>query len=148
MKRTALILGTAVTILLTTGCSAYRDRLAEAAMEGGDAKYDAKGNLYQLYEYYPDQQVYRSVYGGTWHYYNDNTDTWYRAPRLPEHVDMTDASHELIELPTSHPWHQHAIIAKQYPSIHELRAQATAVQNDHYGDFIDAEAYATAPIND
>jgi hypothetical protein len=114
--------------LFSLGCAAQKNMLAEAASRGSLARWDDEtGRLYRLYEYYPCQEVYRSVYNHQW-YWRERADRWRFGPELPDDIQVNAGAYDLVDLPTSRPFEFHEQVAAAYPPAPELRQQLAAMR--------------------
>lgn len=113
-------------LLATAGCQSDASLLAEEAMQGGDARYHAEtGELYRLYRYYPEEEVYRSVYHYTWYWQNEDGG-WRTSDKLPEDMTVSADFFELVELPGPRPYVFHYDVKTANPSYETLVAQTDA----------------------
>lgn len=154
MTRTALTATVLGTIALS-GCTTNHDRdmMAEVAIRGGNATFDAQAGEYNhLFRYYPDETVYQSVYNGTWYWPTDSG--WRHGATLPESTTVAGHYH-LIELPTRKPYTEHFQVSQQFPNRETLAARALAYDlalgrrsADEVNGTGTGTAFATAPTND
>ena len=136
----ASLVGFGIIGMCGLGC-ADQNMMAEAASQGGMAHYHSgTGELYRLYEYYPNQEVYRSVYN--YHYFWREGGTWRTAPQLPEGVTVNEHDAKLIELPTGKPHEMHGDVLAIYPSLDQLRTLAAKTGAEPRGN-----TFATAPTD-
>ena len=120
--RTLVAAGFATLALAGAGCM-DANMMAEVATRGGDVRYDpATGNAYRLYQYFPESEVYHSVYDYTW-YWQDDGGRWKRGPRLPESVVINDLDYEFVELPTSRPYGRHEDVVAMHPGSELLKLE-------------------------
>ncbi len=145
MLRSKLILAASLAGLTTLamggfGC-ASKDKMAEAACRGGQVHYaQGSGELYRLYEYYPNSEVYYGVYN--YKYFWRHGTGWSSGYRLPEGTNLDRRDRTLVDLPTGRPFTRHEEVAAMYPSLEQLRLAATRTET---GTATATEAYATVP---
>ncbi len=108
------------------GC-ASKDKMAEAACRGGQIHYaQGSGELYRLYEYYPNCEVYYGVYN--YNYYWREGARWVSDYRLPENFTLDQRNRKLVELPTGKPYTRHENILAMYPTLDQLRLAAAKTE--------------------
>ena len=130
-----LSLGLAAAAFTVCGCTTtqHRNAMAEsAAMDGSTRFCPETSQPYRLYRYFPDNEVYQSVYHYRWFW--QKGDQYFSSQSLPESVAVNENFYVLIELPTTRPFTQHTIVAAQYPSTDSLMAL-----NEVLGDEMMAE---------
>ncbi len=124
---------------LLSGCDNSANLMAEQAMMGGNARYDSNGNLMRPYTYYPDQQVFRSVYHYTWYWKEDNG--WHHGSSLPSTFALGNDS-VFIQLPTGHPHTMINEVVAMHPSTDMLYAKVAEQESDEL-----LEAMASVPTD-
>jgi len=118
-----LTLGLAAAALAVTGCTTtqHRNAMAEAAAMDGHARFCPEtSQSYRLYRYYPDNEVYQSVYHYRWFW--QNGDQTFSSQSRPESVAVNENFYVLIELPTTRPFAMHTQVAAEFPSTSTLMA--------------------------
>ena len=112
-----------------TGCANQQNMMAETAMRGGNVRYDAEtGAMYRLYEYFPTQQVYRSVYRYTY-FWKDQGGAWRMGPTLPGEIQL-GSHYELIELPSGRPFDFHEQVVSEFPTNEMLTEQLARMESE------------------
>lgn len=154
LNRTILA-ATVLAAVATTGCTTNNDRdmMAEAAIRGGSITFDAAaGEFNYLYRYYPDDEVYQSVYNGTWYW--PTSSGWRHGSTLPQDRTVSD-HYTLLELPTKKPYTEHFQVSRAHPDRETLAARALAYDlalgrrsATDVGNGNTVEAFATAPTDD
>jgi hypothetical protein len=147
MTRTMIVAGLAgltAALLVGTGC-ANKDVLAEASFRGGDARYHHEtGELYRIYDYYPEAQVYYSPFTQRYFWRNREGNNfgngWQSNTTLPETIAIHDSSVAVIELPTGNPNQMHEGVLAAHPSMTTLRAQL-----DEQGNEAPTAVFASVP---
>ena len=118
----------ALALPMLAGC-ADRNLMAEAAFRGPNARYDEDGNLYRLYDYFPEAQVYYSPFMDTW-FWPESPSKWESGAMLPQQFAANLQNPTVLELPTSRPFEFHTDTCEAYPSLTELRAQVAGIETD------------------
>jgi len=140
------LLATGVGLAALAGCTADSSLLAEEAMQGGNARFHPEtGELYRLYQYFPNEEVYRSVYHYTW-YWQDDDGRWWRTDDLPTDRAVSKDFYELLELPSGKPYEFHAEVTEAHPSYEMLVAE-TARLNEIEGGFTIGQGEALANVD-
>lgn len=112
----------AAATLASAGCM-DANMMAEVAARGGDVRYDpATGSAYRLYQYFPEDEVYHSVYDYRWYWKNENGH-WRHGPSLPESVTIEESNYGFVELATSRPYGRHDEVVELHPSSAMLRVE-------------------------
>ena len=129
-----------VALGFSTGCENYQNMMAESAAVGGNVRYAENGTAYRLYEYFPNQQVYRSVYRYT--YFWEENGVWRMGSELPNEIQLGQ-HFELIELPTGRPFDMHEEVVAQHPTNAMLTEQLARLESEAM-----IEAFASVPTNE
>ncbi len=133
------------TVALCAGGCADKNMMAEAACRKSMAEYHpGTGELYRLYEYYPNQEIYYSVF--SYHYYWRDGEKWRHGPDLPAGTTVSHHEAKLIELPTGKPFTMHEDVLAMYPSLDQLRMLAAETQTDATGETT-GQTFATVPTD-
>ncbi|MBX3375250.1 MAG: hypothetical protein KF817_15590 [Phycisphaeraceae bacterium] len=139
-----LAMAAALALPVLGGCGThYRNQLAEEASLGGNVRVDPhSGEVFRLYRYYPDHEVYQSVSHGAWYWQNGDSMPMHGRV-LPTGMTIGDADfYVLLDLPTRRPFTLHGETVAQYPSTETLMAQNRALEQG-----ASDERYVTAPTD-
>lgn len=140
MRRINLIATAGLLGLAIGGCADHANRMAETAMIGGKGTYDPSTNeLYRLYEYYPNEQVYYGVHRNTWWWQCEQG--WMHGTTLPEGCTVGNDC-VLIELPTAAPNRMHNDVLAMYPTNEMLAERLAQLESESL-----QETFASVPTN-
>jgi len=149
-----LAAGLAAAALAISGCTTtqHRNAMAERAAMDGSARFCAEsGQMFRMYRYFPNNEVYQSVHHYRW-FWQDGDNTFSSQTR-PESLEVDPNFYVLIELPTTRPFAMHTTVTAQYPSTATLMAinsilhDEVMAQNTRTSFNADDATYVSAPTD-